>query len=195
MLLGIIVITCSSSCSSVGKRRPDERIPANSWSVRKTKRRTFAVAWTRGRVPSPAVPAHGLAFSCLWLPRAPVSVTSLSVPYLASRGTGSTGAAVPEQNPREESLLEHHHTWEALALLNSASIAWLCFLKAQEWDSPVNRMWGGEDAAPAWLLPWMGAQQSTRGMVTVMRCILNTHCAVLTTNSLHSGKGSDATAE
>lgn len=39
-----------------------------------------------------------------------------------------------------------------------------------------------------------GVQQSTRGGVTVMKCILNTHCAVLR-NALHSGEGSDATAE
>lgn len=92
-----------------------------------------------------------------------------------------------EQNPSGESLLEHHDTCEALALLNSTSIAWLCFLKAQKWDSPINRMWGGKDADLGWLLHWGGVQQSTRGTVTIMKCILNTHCAVLTTNSLHSG--------
>lgn len=122
----IRVITRSSSCSSVGKRRADERIPAN-WSVRKRRHRTFAVAWTRGRVPLPGgagVTARGLAFSCLCLLKGFTlsDIVQCSLP-------GPTGAAVLWANPSAESLLQHHHTCEALALLNYTSIAWFAFWK------------------------------------------------------------------
>lgn len=81
----IIVITCSSSCSSVGRQRPGERIPANSWSVRKM--------W------EDPLPGGASPWPCFLLPVATkgstLSEKLLSVPYLASRGAGSTGAAAP----------------------------------------------------------------------------------------------------
>lgn len=88
-----------------------------------------------------------------------------------------------EQNPREESLLQHHH---ALALLNYTSIAWFAFWKHR---NEIPFLTGCEEGR---MLIWAGSchwgrvQQSTRGRVTIMNYILNTHGAVLTTNSLHS---------
>lgn len=186
----ITVITCSSSGSLMGKQRPGERIPAGSWSVRKTRHETFAVAWTHGRVPSPAVlgwqPMALLSPACAYK-RASLSVMSFSVPYLASHGAGPKGAAVlwAESKWRvTASACQHVRSFGTFKLHLHCLI---CFLKAQKWDCPVNRMWGGKDADLGWLLPLGGVQQSTKGRVTVMKYILNTHCAVLTTNSLHSG--------
>lgn len=88
-----------------------------------------------------------------------------------------------EQNPSEESLLQHHHT---LALLTCTSIAWFAFWKHR---NEIPLLAGCEEGR---MLIWAGScqwgrvQQSTRGRVVIMNYILNTHGAVLTTNSLHS---------
>lgn len=164
--VNITVITCSSSCSCVGKRRPGERIPAGSWSVRKTRHGAFTVAWTRGRVPSPAVlgwqPMALLSPACAYK-RASLSLMSFSVPYLASHGAGPTGAAVLwAESKRRVAASASPRVWSFSAFKLHLHCL-ICFLKAQKWDSPFNRMWGGKDADLGWLLPLGQGSAEHRG--------------------------------
>lgn len=141
------VITCSSSCSSMGKQRPGERIPANRWSVRKTRHRTLLLPEQVGGFPSRG-DSPWPCFLCLCLLKG--FTLSDSVPYLASRGAGPTGAAVlwAESKWRVTASASPH--FGALKLHLHCLI---CFSKAQKWDSPVGRVWRERDANLGWLLP------------------------------------------
>lgn len=151
----ITVVTCSSSCSLMGKWRPGERIPAGSWSVRKTRHGTFAVAWTRGGFP-PQQCWGDSPWPCFLLPVLTKGLHSqwclsvfLTWPHVV---LAPQVQLFCEQNPSEVTASASPHVW-SFCTFKLHLHCLICFLKAQKWDSPVNRMWGGKDADLGWLLP------------------------------------------